>query len=232
MANRPGDGHIELIMKRYAGGRFSSLELKPGDEMRFTGPYGSFHLRHSSRPILMIAGGSGMAPILSLLRHLSAERTERMVRFFYGARHFRDLFYLDFIQQLGAEISDFRFTPVLSDADSDDEWSEELPLGLGFVHEVAGQYLASGEMSEPESYMCGPPPMIDAATELLVEGHGIDENSIFADKFTLSADAEDAADDPLIGHRSYRSRRSVRSPGPPGASPPTSGPGLVQPAWT
>jgi propane monooxygenase reductase component len=175
MSNVPGDGRIELIVKRYPGGRFSGLldgAIGVGDELRFTGPYGAFHLRNSGRPILMVAGGSGMAPILSLLRRLSAERSDRMVRFFYGARTEQDLFYADLIEELGAALPDFAFTPV-----------------IGYVHEAADKYLESGEMSDPEAYMCGPPPMIDSMAELLTERHGVDEDRIFHDKFTTAADA-------------------------------------------
>ena len=185
MANLPGDGKIELIIKRYQGGRFSGLldgVLAVGDELNFTGPYGAFHLRASDRAVLMVAGGSGMAPILSLLRQLSRERTARTVRFFYGARTHQDLFYLDLVGELGSAIADFEFIPVLSDESDSD-------LETGFVHEAVDRYLASGEM-EPQAYMCGPPPMIDAASELLTESHGIDEADIFHDKFTTSADAE------------------------------------------
>ena len=180
MANLPGDGRIELIVKRYPGGRFSSLldgEIKEGDELRFTGPYGAFHLRKSVRPVLMVAGGSGMAPILSLLRTLSAEGSDRPVQIFYGARTEQDLFHVDLIRELGAGLHDFEFVPVLSDIDR-------------FVHEAADEFLDSGAMSDPEIYMCGPPPMIDAMIELATERHGIDESSrIFHDKFTTSADA-------------------------------------------
>jgi propane monooxygenase reductase component len=175
MANVPGDGRIELIVKHYPGGRFSSLldgAITPGDELRFTGPYGAFHLRRSRRPVLMVAGGSGMAPILSLLRTLAAEGCDRKVRFFYGARTEQDLFYVDLIQELGARLPDFEFVPV-----------------IGFVHEPACQVIEAGEMEDPEIYMCGPPPMIDAMIEQATEVHSIDESQIFHDKFTTSADA-------------------------------------------
>jgi propane monooxygenase reductase component len=175
MANVPGDGRIELIVKHYPGGRFSSLldgAITPGDELRFTGPYGAFHLRRSQRSVLMVAGGSGMAPILSLLRTLAAEGCDRKVRFFYGARTEQDLFYVDLIQELGARLPDFEFVPV-----------------IGFVHEPACQVIEAGEMDDPEIYMCGPPPMIDAMIEQATEVHGIDESQIFHDKFTTSADA-------------------------------------------
>jgi propane monooxygenase reductase subunit len=179
MANLPGDGRIELIVKRYPGGRFSSLldgAIAPGDELRFTGPYGAFHLRDSGRPILMVAGGSGMAPILSLLRTLAGEGTDRSVRFFYGARTEADLFYGDLIDALGAEIPSFEFTPVLSDPDR-------------FVHEAADEFLESGEMGEPEIYMCGPPPMVEAMIEVATTKHGIEDGRIYHDKFTTAADA-------------------------------------------
>ncbi len=178
MANLPGDGRIELIIKRYPGGRFSSMldgEIGVGDTLGFTGPYGAFHLRQNSRPILMLAGGSGMAPILSLLRRLAQEKSERPVRFFYGARSQEDLFYVDMVEQFGASLADFEFIPVVG----------------GFVHEPAGECLAG--MDDPEVYMCGPPPMIDAMSELATDQHGIDEGRIFHDKFTTSADAESAA---------------------------------------
>jgi propane monooxygenase reductase subunit len=188
MANAPGSRRIELIIKRYPDGRFSSMldgEIGVGDELRFTGPYGAFHLRETERPILMVAGGSGMAPILSLLRKLSRERCARPVRFFYGARTENDVFYEQLIANLGSNLGDFEFRPVLSEQGTVDG----LEIGPRFVHEAAGEYLESGEMSDPELYMCGPPPMIDAMIELATERHGIDETQIFHDKFTTSADA-------------------------------------------
>lgn len=149
-------------------------ELAPGDELAFRGPYGAFRLRESERNVLMIAGGSGMAPILCLLRDLAARGSGRRVRFFYGGRTERDLFNLELISRLGAQLGDFRFEPVTGE----------------FVHEAAERYLESGELAEFEAYMCGPPPMIDAALEMLTERHGHDADLIFWDKFTTSAEAE------------------------------------------
>jgi propane monooxygenase reductase component len=178
MANLPGDGRLELIVKRYPGGRFSSLldgTLIPGDELHFTGPYGALHLRGGRRPILMVAGGSGMAPVLSLLRQLASEPSERTVRFFYGAREKRDLFYLDQVRALGDRLADFELVPVVG----------------GFVHEAVGEHLSANPLDDPDVYMCGPPPMIDAAGELLTLRHDVAEDRIFYDKFTISADAEE-----------------------------------------
>ncbi|HEY2705928.1 MAG TPA: 2Fe-2S iron-sulfur cluster binding domain-containing protein [Candidatus Dormibacteraeota bacterium] len=188
MANVPGDGHLELIVKRYPGGRFSGMldgELATGDELSVTGPYGAFHLRRGERPILLVAGGSGMAPVLALLRQLASQGSTRTTRFLYGARTRPDLFHLDLVEELGASLVDFRFTPVLSHASPEDAWEGE----QGLVHEAVGRCLASGELEDPEIYMCGPPPMIDAVTELVVDGHGIAPDRIHFDSFTTSADA-------------------------------------------
>jgi len=192
MANLPGEGELEFIIKRYEGGRFSGLlrdEIATGDRLRFTGPYGAFYLRRSERAILMVAGGSGMAPVLSVLRQLAAEGSDRRVRFLYGARTRHDLICLDVVEALGARLADFRFVPVLSEPADGDDWEGE----TGFVHEAAGRLLDSGELGDFEAYMCGPPPMIDAASEMLADGHGVDEHLIHYDKFTTAADADEPA---------------------------------------
>ena len=132
-----------------------------------TGPYGNFHLRRSERPILMVAGGSGMAPVLGVLRQLAGERCERPVRFYYGAREQRDLFAAQEIAALGEQLADFRYTPVTG----------------RFVHEAIDE-----ELTDPDVYMCGPPPMLDAV-HAVVTGRGVDEDRIFQDRFTTSADA-------------------------------------------
>lgn len=186
MANLPGDGRIELIIKRYPGGRFSGLldgdGLQLGDELPFAGPYGAFHLRQSGRAVVLVAGGSGLAPILAVLRELAAEPSQRPVRLFYGVRERRDLFWLERVRELGARLPDFRFVPVLSQQ----EWEGD----TGFVHEVAGRLLAEEPaLGELEGYMCGPPPMIDAAAEMLADRHGVPEERIHHDKFTVAADA-------------------------------------------
>jgi NAD(P)H-flavin reductase/ferredoxin len=176
MANLPGDGRVELLIKRYPGGKLSGMlgsEIVAGSSVRFTGPYGSLRIRDGERPVLMIAGGSGMAPVLSLLRQLAAERCGRPVRFFYGARTDGDLFWLEEIASLGSRLGDFRFMPVVE----------------RFVHEVVDEYLGEGELSSPDVYMCGPPPMVEAAEAMLIDRHGLDEQRIFVDKFTTSASA-------------------------------------------
>jgi NAD(P)H-flavin reductase/ferredoxin len=178
MANLPGYDQIELMIKRYPGGRLSGMLseglIEVGSSVGYTGPYGSLRTRDGAAPIVMIAGGSGMAPILSLLREFARTRCARPVRFFYGARTPEDLFHVDEIGAIGASLPDFAFTPVTG----------------RFVHEVVDEFLASTPgFAAPDVYMCGPPPMVEAAEEVLIGGHGLDEQRIFIDKFTTSADA-------------------------------------------
>jgi len=164
-------GRIELIVKRYPGGRFSGRldgELKVGERLSFTGPYGSLHVHESERPILMLAGGSGIAPILALLRRLEATGCQRPVRLFFGAR---SPLCSDELHQL--KLADFSFEPVAGRR----------------VLELLDEYLA--DAADHDVYMCGPPAMVEAAEAMLAR-HGIDEQRIFVDKFTTSADAAPA----------------------------------------
>ncbi|MGA2009613.1 MAG: MmoB/DmpM family protein [Solirubrobacteraceae bacterium] len=169
IANLPGEDRVELMIKRYPGGRLSGMlgaQIVAGTRLTYTGPYGAFHRRESARPILMIAGGSGMAPVLAVLRELAAERCARPVRFYYGAREPRDLFMLAEIAALGERLADFTFIAVTG----------------RHVHEAVA--VDGG----PDVYMCGPPPMIDACALLLAE-RGVDPDRIFTDRFTTAAEA-------------------------------------------
>ncbi|MBV9313306.1 MAG: 2Fe-2S iron-sulfur cluster binding domain-containing protein [Pseudonocardia sp.] len=186
IANLPG-GELEFIIKHYPGGRFSGLladgGLGIGDRVELLGPYGAFHLRESSRPIVMIAGGSGMAPMLSLLRQLRKEPSARPVRVFYGAREKQDLFDMEPIVDLVGDIDDCAFVPALSDH-SGDGWDG----AVGLVHEVAAAGLEAEGITEPDLYLCGPPPMVDAAIELFSDRYGVPDDRIYYDKFTTAAD--------------------------------------------
>jgi propane monooxygenase reductase subunit len=155
--------------------------LDPGTPIAFTGPYGSFRLADSDRDILMVAGGSGMAPVLALLRELAEHASARKVRFFYGARTSADLFHRELIEALGSRLEDFEYIEVLSEPDGS-AWTG----ATGWVHDAAAQTLAEGELSEPEVYTCGPPPMVDALVDVLTSTHGVDEQDINYDKFTTA----------------------------------------------
>ena len=191
MATTPTSGSpVEFLIKKYAGGKFSELlggGLKVGDELKVDGPYGSFTLREwSDKPIVCVGGGAGMAPILALLRHMAEEQINRPVTFYYGARNLTDLFYLDEIKRIGEQIPDFRFVPCLSDTWPDD-WSETGLNGeSGFVTDVV--VAQEKEISASEYYLCGPPPMVDAALKLL-DDNDVSLEQIHFDKFTTSVTA-------------------------------------------
>jgi propane monooxygenase reductase component len=171
---------LEFMIKLYPGGRFSGLlsdgSIQPGDELEVTGPYGVFTLRASSpRRLLFIGGGAGMAPILSLLRSLQESDSERAATYYYGARTAADLFHLEQLAALPAA-----FVPALSeDANG---WNGE----TGLITDVVERLEA--DIAEVDAYVCGPPPMVEAAIALL-EAKGVPESHIYFDKFTTTADA-------------------------------------------
>jgi propane monooxygenase reductase component len=169
-------GVLEFMIKLYPGGRFSGLldgAISVGDELRVTGPYGVFTLRPSSpRRLLFIGGGAGMAPIVSLLRSLRETGSEREATYYYGARTEQDLFHLDELSALPCE-----FVPALSES----AWSGE----AGLITDVVDRL--EGDISEVDAYVCGPPPMVEAAVALL-ERRGVPESHIYFDKFTTTAD--------------------------------------------
>ncbi|MST31771.1 2Fe-2S iron-sulfur cluster binding domain-containing protein [Acidimicrobiaceae bacterium USS-CC1] len=190
MANTPASaGVLEFLIKMYPGGRFSSLlagELSVGDRLRLEGPYGMCTLRPSSeRDLVMLGGGAGMAPLLSLLRSLAETRSGRRIRFYYGARSRSDLFYLDELADLGRRLPGLTFVPALSAPAAGDGWEGE----TGMVTDVLDRH--EDDLGSFEAYLCGPPPMIDAAVPVLI-GKGIDESRIHFDKFTVSAEAGSA----------------------------------------
>jgi propane monooxygenase reductase subunit len=186
MANLPSDdGLLEFMIKLYPGGAFSELladgRLQVGDELEVTGPYGVFTLRETDRPLVFIGGGAGMAPILSLLRSMADSAVERPAVYYYGAREEEDLFHLDELQGLAAALPNFRFVPALSES----EWDGE----TGLITDVVDR--CEPDLAEVDAYLCGPPPMVDAAMALLLR-RGAPEARIHFDKFTTTAKAEES----------------------------------------
>jgi propane monooxygenase reductase subunit len=193
MANAPGEpDRLEFMIKLYEGGRFSGLlgsgsdngsAIAVGDELTCKGPFGMFTLRDSSpRRLVFIAGGAGMAPILSLLRSMAEKGTERPATFYYGARTQGDLFAVEEIERLGGLLPDFTFVPALSEAeeDGDADWKGE----AGLITDVVDRL--EDDLADVDAYLCGPPPMVDAAIALL-ERRGVPESHIYFDRFTTSA---------------------------------------------
>jgi propane monooxygenase reductase subunit len=180
-ASRPDE--LEFMIKVIPGGVFSGVleELSGGDQLEIHGPHGSFWIRDHGRPLLMVGGGAGMAPLWSMLQDLAEKDDPRPIRFFYGARTPDDLFHLEEIAKLGDQLRDFAFVPALSHVEPPDAGGHACGLITDVVERTIG-----AEISDHDAYLCGPPPMIDAALELL-DRYGLEERkSIYYDKFTAS----------------------------------------------
>lgn len=174
---------LEFMIKLIPGGEFSSRleQMAVGEKVRVKAPHGSFWIRDHDRPLLMIGGGAGMAPLWGMLQDLAETKDPRPVRFFYGARTPADLFHLDEIAALGERLSDFQFVPALSHVGPEEAGGHE----CGFITEVVERRIGRA-IAKYDAYLCGPPPMIDAALVVL-EDHGLAERkSIYYDKFTAS----------------------------------------------
>ncbi|MCW2512903.1 MAG: Propane monooxygenase reductase [Mycobacterium sp.] len=175
---------VEFLIKKYPGGKFSALldgGIAVGDELSLTGPYGSFTLKEGHvLPVVCIGGGAGMAPILALLRHMNESENTRPVRFYYGARTAEDLFYLDEIQQIGKGLTDFQFVACLSESVGDAP-PDSVTVEEGMVTDVVARHESA--IAKTEVYLCGPPPMVDAALVFL-DAHSVPKDQVFYDSFT------------------------------------------------
>jgi propane monooxygenase reductase component len=189
MANTPtaGTGTLEFVIKVYPDGRFSSLlaggDVSVGDRVDVVGPYGAFTLREGGDArIVLVGGGAGMAPVLSLLRALAETASPRDIVFYYGARTKRDLCFEDELRELERSLPSFRYVPALSEPDGAD-WDGE----TGFVTDVLKRREES--LTGAHAYVCGPPPMVEAAMPVL-GALGVEERRIYYDKFTTTGNAE------------------------------------------
>lgn len=178
-ANRPGSDVIEFHVRVYPGGKIGAFvtDLTAGQPLQLIGPYGQFRLSPNDwRPALCVAGGTGLAPVMSLLEHAAAVGDRRAIRLFYGARSQDELYCLDRIEALGQRLVNFAFTPVLSDEPQDSGWSG----ARGLVTDILA--VEVGDAFGLEAYLCGPPLMIDAALEVLTR-FGALEQDIRSDRF-------------------------------------------------
>ena len=181
MANTSSkEGLLEFVIKVYPDGLFSHFldeRVQPGDRLELTGPFGVFTLREGDQDLVFIGGGAGMAPILSLLRSMAERGIGRKATFFYGARGRRDLCFEDEIRALAEKLPDFSYVPALSH----EEWDGETGLITDVVKRLAGN------IARAHAYVCGPPPMVEAALPLL-ETLGVPDKRIYYDKFTTTGE--------------------------------------------
>ncbi|MEQ8352400.1 MAG: NADH:ubiquinone reductase (Na(+)-transporting) subunit F [Leptospiraceae bacterium] len=192
MANHPAEGNIVMLNVRIATpppnkdvppGIASSyiFNLKAGDEVDVSGPYGEFFIKDTDREMVYIGGGAGMAPLRSHIFHLfHTLKTGRKVSYWYGARSLREVFYEEHFRKIEKEFPNFSFHLALSDPLPEDKW--EGPTG--FIHEVVlNEYLDKHEdPSEIEYYLCGPPLMLSAVQKMLYD-LGVEKEMIAFDDF-------------------------------------------------
>lgn len=187
LATAPHDDELlELQVRHIEGGEFSEQVFHSMQEkalLRIEGPYGTFHIREEDdRPILMIAGSTGIAPLLSMLAHLIHTDDQRPVHLFWGVRSRQDLYMHEQLQAWERTHGPLRYTPCLSEPQPEDEWEGR----IGLVHNMLLQDYP--DLSEYAVYMSGPPAMIAAARRDFLR-HGIDEEHFFRDAFEFAADA-------------------------------------------
>ena len=194
MANYPDEKGIIMLNVRIASppprapegtppGKMSSyiFNLKPGDAVTISGPYGEYFARDTANEMCFIGGGAGMAPMRShIFDQLKRLSSTRKITFWYGARSLREVFYADEFDQLQAENPNFKWYLALSEPQPDDDWKGP----TGFIHTVVrDQYLTSHEAPEDiEYYLCGPPPMIHAIKRMLAD-LGVEPENIMLDEF-------------------------------------------------
>lgn len=179
------NGQLEFVIKVYPDGQFSSFldtKLAVGDQLELVGPFGVFTLRDRDADIVFVGGGAGMAPILCLLRTLAERNSPRKATFYYGARTKQDLCFEDELRGLEESLENFTYVAALSEPDDSGDWDGE----VGLITDVVRKH--EMDLSDADSYVCGPPPMVEAAMGVLRE-LGASDKRIYFDKFTTTGAA-------------------------------------------
>jgi len=178
-------GQLEFVIKVYPDGMFSKFldtRLAVGDRLDLVGPFGVFTLREGQdSELVFVGGGAGMAPILSLLRSMAERGITRRARFYYGARSARDLCFEDELRGLERSLPGFRYIPALSEPAAGESWDGE----VGLITDVLNRH--ESDLTGAHAYVCGPPPMVEAAMPLLTT-LGVAEKNIYYDKFTTTGE--------------------------------------------
>ncbi|MGP1629746.1 MAG: CDP-6-deoxy-delta-3,4-glucoseen reductase [Giesbergeria sp.] len=194
MANAPHTqetvGSVELHLRHMPGGKFTDRvfgDMKEREILRIEGPYGSFYLREDSdKPIVLLASGTGFAPVKALIEQLHKIGSTRPVALYWGGRRPRDLYMDAWVQERLAELPQLRYIPVVSDALPEDGWSGR----TGFVHRAVLEDFA--DLSGHQVYACGAPIVVDSARETYCGQRGLPADEFFADAFTSEADKHGA----------------------------------------
>ena len=187
IANAPHkDELIELHIRHVDGGVFTDFlfeEMPDKSMLRMEGPFGSFYLREKTeRPVLLVGGGTGFGPIKAIIEHAIYVGLTQPFHIFMGVRALRDLYMDDLVQEWLKNNKNISFTPVLSAPADEDKWQGE----TGYVHEIVAKTFK--DLSGFDIYLCGPPPMINAAVEQFMK-QGAKKENMFSDAFEYSEDA-------------------------------------------
>lgn len=180
IASNPQDNRfLDLIIRRVPNGICTTWcfdYLKEGDAVSFNGPYGEFQLSHTQAPAVFVAGGSGMAPFVSILHQMKNTADVREVWYFFGGNAANDLCLQGEMTRFEKDLPNFRFIPVVANPESLDEWQGE----TGLVTEAVRRKFQ--DLNGYEGYLCGSPGMIDAAVNVFTS-LGMKEETVYYDKF-------------------------------------------------
>jgi CDP-4-dehydro-6-deoxyglucose reductase len=185
MASPPSQGNLlEFHIRKVPGGLFTTQvfeELNEKDMLRIQGPFGTFFLRDDSqRPAILIGGGTGLAPLKSIIDQVVEDGCDRPMHLFWGVRAGEDLYMDEEVRAWADNLECLTYTPVLSEPQESDSWQGT----TGWVHEaVTGIY---PDLSGYDVYASGPPPMIDAIKELFPH-HGLKEGRLYFDSFEYTS---------------------------------------------
>ncbi len=186
IANAPHvDNLLELHLRLIPGGQFTEYVFNEMPEkaiLRIEAPFGSFFLREeSTKPIIMVAGGTGFAPIKGIIEHMLHHNIQRDVILYWGALTKQDLYMPALPEAWAAEYPNIRFIPVLSDAKPEDQWQGR----TGYVHQAVLDDFAATGLADFEVYCCGAPAMVEVAHASFIEA-GLVEDAFLSDAFTYA----------------------------------------------
>jgi CDP-4-dehydro-6-deoxyglucose reductase len=187
MANAPHNGPgVELHIRHMPGGKFTDHvfgAMKEKEILRVEGPFGSFFLREDSdKPMVLLASGTGFAPIKAVIEHMQHQGITRPATLYWGGRRPADLYLDDWVKAKLAEMPNLKYVPVISDALPEDQWTGR----TGFVHQAVLADLP--DLSGHQVYACGAPVVVDSARRDYLALGGLPEEEFFADSFTTEAD--------------------------------------------